>query len=200
MAQEIKKQTIVDLDVYGRNSILGGALVHEDDFAISNSIIFYLTTSEGDYLFRPELGGVLESMLFKALTPEKASFYQSRIANALNNRFGALATDIEVSVQTDFENRLYRIDVFFTSVQSGQTNQVPIALKIPNIENLGKLYTPVDFVDDNLLGFVIVQKPNNSKPLIKNETDELWYWGPYKFTNFNEDSENFQEIFDIINN
>jgi len=199
MAQGFSKQTIIDLDVYGRNSTSGGALVHSDDYAISNSIIFFLTSSRGDYLYRPELGGILDNLLFKQLTVEKASYYQSIIANALKTQFGALATDIQVSIVPDYDNRLYKIDVFFTSVLSGEVNQVPIPLNMPKPE-LGRSYTPVDLVDDNLLAFVYLQKETLSDPLIKNQTDGLWYWGNFKLINLTESSSNFQEIFDTINN
>lgn len=200
MAQDIQKQTLIDIDVYGRDSITGGALIHEDDFALSNGIIFFLTSSQGDYLYRPDLGGILEGMLFKQLTPEKASFYQSKISRAIDSQFGALLTDIDVTIETDFENRMFRIDIFFTSLQSGQTNQVPIAVRVDKLESLGKAYVPVEFIDDNLLAFVMVQQPVVPDPLIKNQNDNIWYWGTYKLINFNEDSDNFQEIFDLINN
>jgi len=199
MAQGFSKQTIVDLDVYGRNSTSGGALVHSDDYAISNAIIFFLTSSKGDYLYRPDLGGVLEGLLFKQITVEKANYYQSFISNALKSQFGALATDIQVSITPDYDNRLFKIDIFFTSVLSGEVNQVPVNLNMPKTE-LGKTYTPVSLVDDNLLAFVYVQKPTLTDPLIKNQSDGLWYWGNFKFTNFSESSSNFQEVFDTINN
>ena len=61
---EVPQINLIDFDVYGRSSNTGGALIHKDDFAISNAIIFFLTSAKGDYLYSPNKGGVLSQLLF----------------------------------------------------------------------------------------------------------------------------------------
>lgn len=198
MAQETNKISLVDLDVYGRTSNAGGALVHQDDFAISNAIIFFLTTKRGDYLYRPSLGGLLDRLLFKLLDIDKARFYGEQIANELDNEFGALLDDIEVIITPNFEERYYEVNVYYTSIQTRESNQAVFFTR-PKNEISQRVYQDVEFVGDNLLAFVALQKEKISDKLILNARDEVWYWGNFRLVNFNQSSDNFQEIFDIIN-
>lgn len=197
---DINQKSIIDLDVYGRSSNTGGALVHANDIAISNAIVFFLTASKGDYLYQPTQAGVMDEMLFKLLTPQKASFYQSKIAQELDNNFGALIDDISVSIVPMYEDRYYEVNVVYSSKQTGELNQAIFYTKPKNLDSVGKVVTDVTFEEDNLLAFVIVKKEELSDPLLKNPEDEQWYWGTYRLVNFNEQSSNFQEIFSIINN
>ena len=52
MAETISQVSYVDFDVYGRPASQGGALLHKDDYAISNSIVFYLTSKRGSFLYQ----------------------------------------------------------------------------------------------------------------------------------------------------
>jgi hypothetical protein len=200
MADEIKQKILIDLDVYGRTSSSGGALIHSNDFAISNAIIFFLTSKRGDYLYRSSLGGVLDKLLFKLLDPIAASSYASELTNTLTSEFGALIQGIQASITPDYENRYYLIEVYYISNLSGESNLVNFYTKPKSEVPITIVYQDVDFEGDNLLAFIAVQKESlGDEKLIFNPNDNYWYWGNFRFTNFSAQSSNFEEIFSIIN-
>lgn len=196
---DINQLNIIDLDVYGRNSQSGGALVHSDDFAISNAIVFYLTSAKGDYLYRSDLGGDLKALLFKLLDEEMASSYSYTIKDILNKKFGAIVEDIDVSVVPNFIDRYYEVQVFYKSKRTSLTNQVLFYTK-PKTSTEQINYVDVYFTDDNLLAFVTLQMDQGlNKPLIYNSSDGYWYWNLFRLINFNQESSNFEEIYNMIN-
>lgn len=197
---EVNQSSILDLDVYGRNATNGGALVHMNDIAVSNAIVFFLTASKGDYLYKPQDAGIMDEMLFKLLNPQKASFFESKISKAIEDNFGALVENVSVSISPMYEDRYYQIDIVYNSKQTGELNQAVFYTKPKNLDTVGKTITDVTFVEDNLLAFVIVKKEELTDPLLRDSESGQWYWGTYRLVNFNEQSSNFQEIFNIINN
>jgi len=203
MSEIISQVSLADLDVYGRSSPQGGALVHYNDMAISNSIVFYLTSKRGSYLYKTSDGGLLDDLLFKLNNSEIISLYITKISKKLKDVFRNLIQDIKVKIysENDNSNRTINIEVYYTSIQTNQSNQLLFYLK-PKQKELQISYTDVYFEGDNLLAFVVLKKEDMPEEynLIKNEEDGYWYWGTYRFINFNEDSQNFDQIFSIINN
>lgn len=203
MAETISQVSYVDFDVYGRAASQGGALLHKDDYAISNSIVFYLTSKKGNFLYQPSEGGILDSLLFKLMNPELFSLYTSKISKKLKDVYRGLITDINVLMYSldEEDSRKIQIEVYYTSLLSNKDNQVIFYLK-PKQNKLEIQYTNVQFEGDNLLGFVLLKKedmPEEYK-LIKNITDGYWYWGNYRLVNFSESSSNYNEIINIVNN
>lgn len=197
---DINQLSIVDLDVYGRSSQSGGGLIHKNDFAISNAIIFYLTTNKGDYLYRSDLGGILSELLFKLLDATTASRYSNIIANELQTQFGNLISDVTVSVIPNLKDRYYEIEIFYISNQTQLTNQATFYTK-PRTSTDEVNFIDIYFTDDNLLAFVTLQlEAGLNKPLLLNQSDGKWYWNLYRFVNFSESSSNFEEIYSMINN
>jgi len=195
---DINQLSIVDIDVYGRSSQSGGALVHENDFAISNAIIFYLTSQRGDYLYESSLGGVLSELLFKLLTEDKAAQYASKIESEIITQFGAVVSDVSVVVTPNFTDRYYEINIFYISVRTQLSNQAIFYTK-PKYSSEEINYVDVLFTGDNLLAFVTLQIDSGlNKPLVYNN-DQKWYWNLFRLVNFNEESSNFQEIYNLIN-
>lgn len=203
MAETISQVSYVDFDVYGRAASQGGALLHKDDYAISNSIVFYLTSKRGSFLYQPSEGGVLDSLLFKLMNPELFNLYTSKISKKLKDVYRGLIKDINVIMYnlSQEDSRSIQIEVYYTSLLSNKDNQVIFYLK-PKQNKLEIEYTNVQFEGDNLLGFVLLKKediPEEYK-LIKNITDGYWYWGNYRLVNFSESSSNYDEIISIVNN
>ena len=199
---EVPQINLIDFDVYGRSSNTGGALIHKDDFAISNAIIFFLTSAKGDYLYSPNKGGVLSQLLFKQLDESYASFYGNQISDALRLEFGALITNISCQIKTNFDKRYYEVNVYFTSIQTNVVNQAQFFTKPLVKETAMVVYIDINLADDNLLAFVLLQKtyPDQARFRLElNNEDGKWYWGRFRFNNFDENSSNFEDIFEAIN-
>lgn len=200
---ELSQVNLIDFDVYGRSSNTGGALIHENDFAISNAIIFFLTSAKGDYLYNPTEGGILQSLLYKLLDQRYVNFYTDQITKILETKFGALISDVGVQITSDFEKRRYIVEVFFTSRQTSAVNQVEFNTRPIIRETSTITIVDINLQDDNLLGFVLLQLgyPDQAREKLQlNNEDGKWYWGRFRLNQFSESSSNFNEIFNAINN
>lgn len=200
---ELSQVNLVDFDVYGRSSNIGGALIHENDFAISNAIIFFLTSAKGDYLYNPTEGGILQQLLFKLLDQKYVNYYTDQIVKVLETKFGSLITNVEVQITSNFEKRMYIVDVFFTSIQTSLVNQVEFNTRPIIRETATITIIDINLQDDNLLGFILLQLgyPDQAREKLElNNEDGKWYWGKFRLNSFSESSSNFNQIFDAINN
>lgn len=203
MAETINQISYVDLDVYGRSASQGGALLHKDDYAISNSIVFYLTSKKDSYLYKPNEGGLLDSLLFKLMDEQLFSLYTTKISKKLKDAYRTLIENVKVNMYSlsDDDIRKIQIEVFYTSLLSNNENKVIFYVKQAE-PKLDINYVDVYFEGDNLLAFVLLKKedmPEEYK-IMKNISDGYWYWGIYRFITFSESSSNFDEIINIINN
>lgn len=199
---ELSQVNIIDFDVYGRSSNIGGALIHQNDFAISNAIIFFLTSAKGDYLYNPTEGGILQSLLYKLLDQKYVNYYTNQIIKILELKFGSLISSIDVQITSDFEKRMYVVDVFFKSKQTGVVNQVEFNTRPIVRETATITIVDVNLSGDNLLGFVLLQLgyPDQVREkLLLNSEDGKWYWGRFRLNEFSENSDNFDQIFETIN-
>lgn len=199
---EIQQINLIDFDVYGRPSVNGGALLHKNDFAISNAIVFFLTSAKGDFLYDPNKGGILSELLFKLLTDSYIRFYENKINEILSLEFGSLITNIKTQIKTNFEKRYYEVNVFYTSIQTNMVNQVQFYTQPKVKESAEVIYIDINLTGDNLLAFVLLQKTYPDQAPFKlelNKEDGKWYWGRFRFNQFSESSDNFQNIFDAIN-
>lgn len=97
---------------------------------------------------------------------------------------------------------MYLINVFFTSRQTNLVNQVEFNTK-PIIKETSTItIIDINLQDDNLLGFVLLQLgyPDQARfKLELNSEDGKWYWGRFRLNSFDENSSNFDEIFNAIN-
>lgn len=202
--QTISEKTLKDIDVYGRNNLRGGGLIHTGDFAISNAIVLYLGSDENDYIYKPGKGAGLRRFVFKGLTQYNSDRIQKFIYSGLNSRFGKLIEQIQVLVTPNFENRYQEIEIFWVSIRTKKSNSVKFYSKIPdnlipnqiilrdNYQNRIK----IDFTGDNLIAFITLKQSevNPTERLQFDSKESQWYWGPYIFTNLTESSEEFEDI------
>lgn len=190
---------IIDLDIYGRNSTLGGGLLHTDDYAISNAIIFSLTADKGDFLYDIESGGILNEMLFNPMTVQNVNKYETLISNYIDEKFSLLVTDVRCQIKPDYDNRVYEINVGWRSLLTNNDNLAIFYTQYSGDVIGNNVIYDVYYEDDNLLAFVLLNKDIIKDSLVKNIHDNKWYWGRYRLVNFNEGSSNFEDIYYTIN-
>jgi len=189
---------LTDIDVYSRLDKEKKLTQHLQDDAISNAMIFFLSTVQGDFLFEPQRGGILKKLLFKVINEERIFETTKEIKNELESEFGKYAKNIEVFIDHYSDTRLTEIQIYWNSIITNEENQVLFYSRNYKDSQIKK--TEIPFIDDNLLTFVIMKKPENeNKKLIKNLLTNYYEWGNYIFINFNESSSNFNEIENICN-
>lgn len=207
MERQNEKQ-LSDLDAYGRNDPRGSALVHLGDVAISNAMILYLGSEDNDYLYRPGTGAGLKKFVFKLLTTYNTDRIEKFITSALQRRFGSLVENIQTTVVADFEARAQEIDVFWTSRTTGKTNNLKFNTFIPQnllpkeiiLRNNSQNLISIDFTGRNLVEFVLLKiiEVNPVERLQFDRRKNKWVWGPFILTNLTQDSEEFEEIKELI--
>lgn len=199
---------LIDLDVYGRNSSGGKAQVHYNDQAISNAIVFYLTTNKGDFLYEPGKGSIFKEILFKNMDDSRIAMEETRIREEIEREFGDVVQDTDVSITLDSETKTLEVDFYWKSRETGEENAGIFNVALPEnvntelkIENTGRKI-PVPYTGDNLVAWVSlnVDSPSmqNQSLLYDNRTDK-WTYGNFELTNLSSTSPEFDEIITIIN-
>lgn len=102
---------------YKGNSLTEDMLQKEDFVlggteAIKNKVMFWLTSSQGDYVREPDKGGILWGLLGKSLTDSNASFIKKDIQIYFDANFQGELTLIKVDVNKDLESRRWKIELF----------------------------------------------------------------------------------------
>jgi phage baseplate assembly protein W len=191
----------IDLDLYGRTSTNGQPLVHSGDYAISNAIVLYLNSNRGDFLYQPNYGGAMAPFVFKNMTDKSTSKLKSNLERDLSGSFGKLVSGIEVEVTAEKENRILDVEVYYTSIESGQTNSAGFTVGEKTIRNAeNDPWIRIRFTGDNLIAFMVMKKPDypNSQ-MTFDSPEQKWVWGPYLFTNLSSTDPDFEEIQSIAN-
>lgn len=187
-----------DLDIFARSDANGGLRVLEEDLAISNALVAWLSSKAGDYIYRPDLGGVLEIPLFKLMTPQRTKDLQNFFRSKIEENFGGVLSLDRVSVIPDNTTRTYNFIIEYTSLLTNKENLVNFNTSQKPKEAAIKTTVEVPFVNENLLNFVLVKKIDLPGIVMQQDPiTNLWIWGPYIFTNLRNIDYNFQEIFDI---
>ena len=191
-------ETIVDIDVYGRLGVQNTLTEHQNDKAISNAMVLYLTSNSGDFLLAPEKGGILKRILFKITNEQLLNEKTKEIVEALELEFGAVAKNIECELTHDGYTKLTEVNVFWESSLSGEENQVQFFSKNSLEAEVRRIYIP--FIGDNLLAFCILKKDEQTGIRIsKDSIENIYVWGQYAFSNFTELDSNYNDIILICN-
>lgn len=192
---------IVDIDVYGRTDNVGNLILHNQDYAISNCLVFWLTSKAGDYIYFPELGGPLERLKFKLMNLTTVTNLTTFLSNTINEYFGNVLTLQSVIVSPDNKKRILFVEVQYISKVTNDPNKVNFTIKKSDTPVTNNTRYPVPYVGDNLVNFVLTQIVNyQGQKLTFSDSENNWIWGPFIFTNLNDSMEEFTIIQDIINN
>lgn len=199
MAELLNQRSLIDLDVYGRSANNGGALVHTDDFAVSNAIVFFLTAKRGSYLYNPNFGGVLERLNFKLINEATLREYSSLITTSIENNFSALVSEVAVIINYDFtkNNKIIEIEIYYTSIRTEQKNLAFVYIK-PKADMLEQPFVDVNLEGENLQTFVVLNVQNVNAPLTYNQQIEVYTWGKYKLNKLQPGSEYFEYIKNLL--
>lgn len=193
-SQDIIAKHFEDVDIYGRETVDGEAIVHIDDFALSNALVFWATSKRGDFLYQPNEGGPLDFLKFKPLYKEKE--VANKFLDKINSAFGIYITLLKMSVIPDYESRVWQFDVIYKSNLTGTKNQVQFFVRGKFPENRVE---EIDYTGTNLINFVSLVKPDMGKQLLRKRVDSLYSWGNFVFTNLTETSPEYSEVLAIIN-
>jgi hypothetical protein len=197
--QQLSNISIVDFDFYGRSATNGGPLFHRNDYAISNSIAFFLTLRRGSYLYNPNIGGVLEGLLFKRISPVEITSYENSVTRAINANYGALVSQVETRIfyNSEYTKRVIEVQVFYVSNQTNETNLLSVFVNSKK-EAIGVTLIDVNLEGDNLIAFVNLQLTAVNQPLTYNATLGVYSWGKYRLNNLKEGTETFDYIKNLV--
>lgn len=96
--------------------------------SVKRSIINLLSTSYGERLFQPNIGGSLRSLLFDPIDPVSTLEMRDRVLNTLRNHEPRIGT-LYVDVVADPDSNSYRISVEFTLRATGERDKVTTILE-----------------------------------------------------------------------
>ena len=197
--QQINNLSIIDFDFYGRSATNGGPLVHQNDYAISNSIAFFLTMRKGSYLYNPNLGGVLDGLLFKRSSDEEIIQYQTLVTSEIVANYGALVSNVSTRIfyNNDYTKRLLEVEVYYISTQTTLSNSLSVFLNAKK-DSIGVTLIDVNLEGDNLITFVNLQLQSVNQPLTYNSTLAVYSWGNYRLNNLKQGTETFDYIKNLV--
>lgn len=199
MAQEVQQISYFDFDVYGRSSSSGGALIHTNDLALSNAIVFFLTLKKGTYLYNENLGGVLDVILFKRLSDRDLISFQTILSKTIQEQFEAFVKQVATQITYDFnsDSRIVEVQVYFISRITDESNLIYVYGNVKR-DSLGVVLIDVNLTGDNLIAFVSLNQLKVNSPLTFNSTLQVYSWGNYRFNNLKEGTEEFDIIKNIV--
>ena len=148
---------------------------------------------------QPEMGGCLDRVIFKSLDGNVSSLVIFTIKNALINYFSPAIKVVDIKFDPDYSNRVWKIDVFYTSNLSTAIEQVEVYTKdILNITQ--QLSQSILYIGDSLKTFCLMQKASMGSELLALDiTDNKWHWGKFVFENFTTADVFYSDILAICN-
>lgn len=191
--------TLVDIDVYGSQNQDGtGKLLYGDD-ALSNAITFWLTSKKGEFINDPNRGGPLDNIIFKNLN-ENTGRLESIIRTRINENFSSVINLRQVKVSPDYENRLWIIDIAYTSLLTQETKQLEVLAATDSAPQPRPSIVPVPYTGENLLNFILIKQVEQpQEKLLYNEDSDTWDWGVYRLSQFTQTDPQFSTVLQIIN-
>jgi len=194
-----------DIDIYGQENPDGSAIVVFDKYAIQNSILKFLASEAGEYLYVPQMGGILETFLFTSLTPAYAQEIETTLFSILRENFSDAISNIQVIANPLFETETWEITISFSDkLNDNQKSEIIISLEDTNVAQ-NKFSTYIDITDtgDNLIesiNYILANVTGMDEKMISyNFTEGLFIWGNYRLTNFSVSSPNFADVIALIN-
>lgn len=188
----------IDVDIYGRQNTDGSALEYFDSDAISEALRDFVMSKRGDFLYDPGMGGILDTPLFKVMTPDSMEMLRFRIRNAITNYFTPYIQLKTVDIIPDMNNRILQVNLIYYT-QNSEIKQTTIYIA-SDFDYEKKTYTNVEHDGINLYNFCIAHKSEMGlEKLILDTSDNIWKWGIYAFINLTTEDEYFESILLIAN-
>lgn len=199
MATEQEKSVYMDLDVFGNENPDGSPKHYYDEDAIKNAFTSWIGSKKGDYIRRPEIGGIIDRLLFKTMDDRTAALMSFAIQNAILNEFVPELELKELSVNPDYQNRLWEIYIKYGNPLSNNTESIAIYTKdLSNRESID--YVSVTYTGNNLYNFCETKLPSMSGILVVyDDNREKWVWGQYELTNFSSTDSRYSDILTLVN-
>ena len=188
-----------DIDVFGDENLDGTPKYYFDEEAINNALKLWLSSKKGDFLRRPELGGIVDRLLFKQMSPEQGAKMSFIIQNAINNQFAPTLKLEKLEVNPNYEQRYWEILIQYRNPFSNKTESIAIYTKdLSAKESLD--YVTVEYTGTNLYNFCSTKLPSMTGILILyNDVRGTWVWGQYELTNFTISDSRYSDIIDLVN-
>ncbi len=107
---------IYDTNYLGELDSNGNVKIVYNKEAISNAMILWLTTFPGEYLNRPDEGGILYYYLTQPMSEDNVQNMRNAIIEALNNDFEPAIELLGLTVKPFFDKNKYLIKMKVTSI------------------------------------------------------------------------------------
>lgn len=170
-----------------------------DADAVNNALNLFLTSKKGDFLYNPGAGGILDTPLFKSMTPQMFEMLRFNLRNAITNYFTPFVTINSIDIIPDYNNHILEIKVTYKT-DTGSTQQTTVFVNA-DFHTKHYEYTNVEYVGENLLNFCQIKKSDmTSEILTFDDTDNLWKYGSYIFTAFNFQTDPYAEAILLVCN
>lgn len=106
----------------------GDLMLVQNTKSVRRSIMNLLSTSYGERLFQPNIGGSLRSLLFEPIDPVSTFEMRDRILNTLRTHEPRIGT-LYVDVVSDPDSNSYQVSVEFTIRATGERDKVTTILE-----------------------------------------------------------------------
>lgn len=199
MAEEQEKSVYHDINVYGNENPDGTPEYHLDEEAINNALSLWLSSKKGDFIKRPELGGIIDRLLFKQMNIETQAKMSFAIQNAINNQFAPALKLEGLQVNPNYEQRFWEVSIKYRNPFSNETESIIIYTKdLSDKESFD--YISVEYTGTNLYNFCSTKLPSMTGKLITYNSDRAKYvWGQYELTNLTTADSQYDNIIDLVN-
>lgn len=191
----------MDIDLWGNEQPNGQAVEYFASEAVKNALQLWVAVKRGEYLMNPSEGGALDNIPFKTLNQQTFMTLKFQLMNALTNDFSPQIKIRDIQFIPDYNNRILEIDVFYTIVETGISDNITLFTNSDYAVNNFE-YEDVVFTGDNLVEFFNIKKPSMTNARLVMDYDMgMWKWGKYRFPNIAlpRDKELLEEIFIIAN-
>jgi hypothetical protein len=188
-----------DIDLYSRDNPDGSAISYYAEDAIKNALNQWVNSKKGDYLMNPTAGGPIDSFIFKTMTDSNIFSIRFQLLSALTNEFSPAITVNDIIITPDYENRMTEIEIIYSIPSEGSSDRLSVFVNSNYSVNAFE-YEDVAYIEQNLLEFVTIKKPDlSSNRLLYDHELNSWKWGKFKFINLLPTDPYFSDILLICN-
>ena len=189
-----------DIDIFGSEYYSGAPKEYFDKEAIKNAITLWLMMSKREYLYDPDLGGVLNTDTFKNLTSESSDKLQFTLETEFKIYFGDMVDLKEIKITPNYTQRFVEVSVTYADLVNGGEDNINI-YPVQGNKQVEVSYEEVALEEESLYNYVRIQKVNmQGQKLVYNTRENCWVWGnKLKLINLDFSDAYFEKILEYIN-